>query len=97
MITVTQVEEGGWWEGTLKEKTGWFPCNYVKECKSGTYSTDVKALLKLETRTFLPNVVNYFVLLCRVSINVYSYLNYFVKAIPVLRAVSVRCRNQAST
>nr|CAD7195766.1 unnamed protein product [Timema douglasi] len=33
IITVTQREEGGWWEGTLGEKTGWFPSNYVKEYK----------------------------------------------------------------
>lgn len=32
-ITVTQKEDGGWWEGTLSGKTGWFPSNYVKECK----------------------------------------------------------------
>ena len=33
LITVTQIEEGGWWEGTSHEsgKTGWFPSNYVKE------------------------------------------------------------------
>lgn len=35
IITVTQTEEGGWWEGTLAttDKTGWFPSNYVKEYK----------------------------------------------------------------
>ncbi|XP_070069288.1 rho guanine nucleotide exchange factor 7 isoform X4 [Drosophila takahashii] len=33
VITVTQREDGGWWEGTLNEKTGWFPSNYVNECK----------------------------------------------------------------
>ncbi|XP_066967640.1 rho guanine nucleotide exchange factor 7 [Macrobrachium rosenbergii] len=33
IITVTQREEGGWWEGTLNDKTGWFPSNYTKECK----------------------------------------------------------------
>lgn len=27
--------EGGWWEGTLNGKTGWFPNNYTKEIKSG--------------------------------------------------------------
>lgn len=32
-ITVTQKEDGGWWEGTLGDKTGWFPSNYVKEIK----------------------------------------------------------------
>uniref|UniRef100_A0A182W9U9 DH domain-containing protein n=1 Tax=Anopheles minimus TaxID=112268 RepID=A0A182W9U9_9DIPT len=31
IITLTQREEGGWWEGTLGDKTGWFPSNYVKE------------------------------------------------------------------
>ncbi|XP_047489051.1 rho guanine nucleotide exchange factor 7-like isoform X1 [Penaeus chinensis] len=33
IITVTQREEGGWWEGTLDDKTGWFPSNYTKEHK----------------------------------------------------------------
>lgn len=36
IITVTQREDGGWWEGTLSDKTGWFPSNYVKEFK-GNY------------------------------------------------------------
>lgn len=35
LITVTQVVDGGWWEGTLNGKTGWFPSNYVKEYKPG--------------------------------------------------------------
>ncbi|XP_050321483.1 rho guanine nucleotide exchange factor 7 isoform X2 [Bactrocera neohumeralis] len=34
LITVTQREEGGWWEGTLNDKTGWFPSNYVNEYKA---------------------------------------------------------------
>ncbi|CAH2315142.1 rho guanine nucleotide exchange factor 6 isoform X1 [Pelobates cultripes] len=33
-IHVTRVEDGGWWEGSLNGKTGWFPSNYVKEFKS---------------------------------------------------------------
>lgn len=33
VITVTQREDGGWWEGTHGEMTGWFPSNYVKEYK----------------------------------------------------------------
>ncbi|XP_023023049.1 rho guanine nucleotide exchange factor 7 isoform X2 [Leptinotarsa decemlineata] len=32
IITVTQKDDG-WWEGTLNGETGWFPSNYVKECK----------------------------------------------------------------
>nr|XP_034829246.1 rho guanine nucleotide exchange factor 7 isoform X4 [Maniola hyperantus] len=41
IITVTQKEEGGWWEGTLGETTGWFPSNYVTEFKdaSGSLTT----------------------------------------------------------
>ena len=35
IITVTQVLDGGWWEGTLNGKTGWFPSNYVREFKTG--------------------------------------------------------------
>lgn len=52
IITVSQVVEGGWWEGTLNNITGWFPSNYVREissldCRSGAKSptqksTDVK-------------------------------------------------------
>nr|XP_020449957.1 rho guanine nucleotide exchange factor 6 isoform X3 [Monopterus albus] len=34
MILVTRQEEGGWWEGMLNGKTGWFPSNYVREVKS---------------------------------------------------------------
>ena len=33
VITVTQALEGGWWEGTLSDQTGWFPSNYIKELK----------------------------------------------------------------
>lgn len=34
VILVTRQEEGGWWEGTLNGKTGWFPSNYVREIKT---------------------------------------------------------------
>ncbi|KAM4621449.1 rho guanine nucleotide exchange factor 6 isoform 2-T2 [Polymixia lowei] len=33
LIHVTRQEEGGWWEGTLNGKTGWFPSNYVRDVK----------------------------------------------------------------
>ncbi|XP_016316428.1 rho guanine nucleotide exchange factor 7-like isoform X1 [Sinocyclocheilus anshuiensis] len=33
IINVTRTEEGGWWEGSLNGKTGWFPSNYVREVK----------------------------------------------------------------
>lgn len=33
IIGVTRQEEGGWWEGMLNGRTGWFPSNYVREVK----------------------------------------------------------------
>ena len=33
LITVTQIVDGGWWEGTSRGVTGWFPSNYVQEVK----------------------------------------------------------------
>ncbi|XP_065121313.1 rho guanine nucleotide exchange factor 7-like isoform X1 [Paramisgurnus dabryanus] len=33
IIQVSRQEDGGWWEGSLNGKTGWFPSNYVKEIK----------------------------------------------------------------
>jgi len=29
--------DGGWWEGTLNGKVGWFPSNYVKEISASVY------------------------------------------------------------
>ena len=45
MITLTQKEDEGWWEGTLDGKTGWFPSNYVKllEKPSETQQTTTQA------------------------------------------------------
>jgi len=31
VIVVTKKDDGGWWEGTLDGKIGWFPSNYGKE------------------------------------------------------------------
>ncbi len=56
IITVTQVVEGGWWEGTLDTKTGWFPSNYVKELKPGTkcYATQTRPFLFFFLFLFIP-------------------------------------------
>nr|DBA20926.1 TPA: hypothetical protein GDO54_017659 [Pyxicephalus adspersus] len=43
-ICVTRVEEGGWWEGSLNGKMGWFPSNYVKEFKANDKPLSPKAL-----------------------------------------------------
>lgn len=47
VILVTRQEEGGWWEGTLNGKTGWFPSNYVREIKPcGEYFGSLKMPLQ---------------------------------------------------
>ncbi|KAL4631661.1 rho guanine nucleotide exchange factor 6-like [Arapaima gigas] len=44
LISVTRQEEGGWWEGTLNGKTGWFPSNYVREVKPSEKPLSPKAV-----------------------------------------------------
>ncbi|XP_042190075.1 rho guanine nucleotide exchange factor 7 isoform X2 [Callorhinchus milii] len=43
IIHVCRVEEGGWWEGLLNGKTGWFPSNYVREIKSNEKAISPKS------------------------------------------------------
>uniref|UniRef100_A0A671XMF9 Rho guanine nucleotide exchange factor (GEF) 7a n=1 Tax=Sparus aurata TaxID=8175 RepID=A0A671XMF9_SPAAU len=49
IIGVTRQEDGGWWEGTLNGRNGWFPSNYVREIKGSEteteYSKDLQSLL----------------------------------------------------
>lgn len=45
IITVTQPLEDGWYEGTLRGVTGWFPANYVAE-----YKTNAGAESTIETQ-----------------------------------------------
>ncbi|XP_062521778.1 rho guanine nucleotide exchange factor 7-like isoform X2 [Corticium candelabrum] len=51
IIVVTRELEGGWWEGTLDEKTGWFPSNYVRQIKKGD---DEKSSQKLKETESVP-------------------------------------------
>uniref|UniRef100_A0A8C7K8T8 Rho guanine nucleotide exchange factor 7 n=1 Tax=Oncorhynchus kisutch TaxID=8019 RepID=A0A8C7K8T8_ONCKI len=70
VINVTRQEEGGWWEGNLNGKTGWFPSNYVREIKgcdkqvspkSGTLSPpkgfDTTAISKTYYNLVLQNIL----------------------------------------
>ncbi|XP_061917036.1 rho guanine nucleotide exchange factor 7b isoform X1 [Entelurus aequoreus] len=40
IISVSRQEEGGWWEGSLNGKSGWFPSNYVRELKGNDKPAD---------------------------------------------------------
>ncbi|KAL2087808.1 hypothetical protein ACEWY4_016636 [Coilia grayii] len=69
IIQVTRQEEGGWWEGSLNGKTGWFPSNYVREVKdksvspkSGTLKSppkgsDINAINKTYYNVVLQNIL----------------------------------------
>ncbi|KAM6098173.1 rho guanine nucleotide exchange factor 7 isoform 3-T3 [Theristicus caerulescens] len=59
IIHVTRVEEGGWWEGTLNGKTGWFPSNYVREIKSNEKPVSPKSCtLKSPPKGFDTSAIN---------------------------------------
>ncbi|XP_072482662.1 rho guanine nucleotide exchange factor 6 isoform X2 [Notamacropus eugenii] len=55
IIYVTRVEEGGWWEGTLNGKTGWFPSNYVREIKPNEKPASPKTVKGLDTLQLTKN------------------------------------------
>ncbi|XP_070172976.1 rho guanine nucleotide exchange factor 7-like isoform X2 [Littorina saxatilis] len=61
IVTVTQVLDGGWWEGTLNGKTGWFPSNYAKEVKADISLKQAKGaevpVYKRESMQLYHNVV----------------------------------------
>ncbi|XP_071476868.1 rho guanine nucleotide exchange factor 7-like isoform X1 [Diadema antillarum] len=44
VITVTLMVDGGWWEGMLNGRSGWFPSNYVKEIKPKDAATETKII-----------------------------------------------------
>ncbi|XP_060040190.1 rho guanine nucleotide exchange factor 7 isoform X2 [Erinaceus europaeus] len=59
VIHVTRVEEGGWWEGTLGGRTGWFPSNYVREVKPSEKPVSPKSgALKSPPKGFDTSAIN---------------------------------------
>lgn len=83
IISVSRQEEGGWWEGTLNGRTGWFPSNYVREVKgSGGYihfSTLYMLILKLVI--FIDPILLFIFL-----ISLWYYL-HFIIVIVIIRSV----------
>lgn len=63
IITVTQREDGGWWEGTLGEKTGWFPSNYVREYKGESLLSSPQSQVGVEIKHSMKYMYLY-VLVC---------------------------------
>ncbi|XP_016148598.1 rho guanine nucleotide exchange factor 7-like [Sinocyclocheilus grahami] len=58
LIHVTRQEEGGWWEGALNGKTGWFPSNYVREVKPCEKPISPKAVKGLDIPQLTKNYYN---------------------------------------
>uniref|UniRef100_A0A3B3WQ28 Rho guanine nucleotide exchange factor (GEF) 7a n=1 Tax=Poecilia mexicana TaxID=48701 RepID=A0A3B3WQ28_9TELE len=59
IISVTRQEEGGWWEGILNGKTGWFPSNYVREVKGSDKQVSPKSgTLKSPPKGFDTSVIS---------------------------------------
>lgn len=60
LIGVTRQEDGGWWEGTLNGRTGWFPSNYVRELKGSGRWTCSRLLLcqRLVSRMMVSNIID---------------------------------------
>ncbi|XP_078403854.1 rho guanine nucleotide exchange factor 6 isoform X2 [Cetorhinus maximus] len=55
ILCVTRVEDGGWWEGALKGRSGWFPSNYVREIKPSDKPLSPKSLKGFETPSVTKN------------------------------------------
>lgn len=59
VIHVTRVEDGGWWEGSLGSRTGWFPSNYVREVKPSEKPVSPKSgALKSPPKGFDTTAIN---------------------------------------
>ncbi|XP_067853435.1 rho guanine nucleotide exchange factor 6 isoform X3 [Heptranchias perlo] len=55
ILYVTRVEDGGWWEGSFKGRSGWFPSNYVREIKASDKPLSPKSLKGFETPSVSKN------------------------------------------
>ncbi|XP_069749655.1 rho guanine nucleotide exchange factor 6 [Narcine bancroftii] len=55
ILYVTRVEDGGWWEGSFKGRSGWFPSNYVRELKPTDKPLSPKSHKGFETPSVTKN------------------------------------------
>ncbi|KAM4602244.1 rho guanine nucleotide exchange factor 7b [Polymixia lowei] len=58
IISVNRQEDGGWWEGSFKGKTGWFPSNYVRELKGNDKPVSPKSGLKSPPKGFDTTIIS---------------------------------------
>ena len=45
LVKVTRKEDNGWWRGTVNDRIGWFPSNYVQAAPQGKHILDDNLLL----------------------------------------------------
>ncbi|XP_078268372.1 rho guanine nucleotide exchange factor 6 isoform X2 [Rhinoraja longicauda] len=84
ILYVTRVEDGGWWEGSFKGRSGWFPSNYVREIKANDKPLSPKSLKGHET----PSVTkNYYSLVIQ---NILDNEHDFAKELQVLLSTYLR-------
>ncbi|KAG8004506.1 Rho guanine nucleotide exchange factor 7 [Nibea albiflora] len=83
IISVTRQEDGGWWEGSLNGKSGWFPSNYVRELKGSGLEVHKLAYL-LQHQSNLPSVTGY-----EYCINVHAFMLMSVSSLLRLSSVDI--------
>lgn len=67
-LSVLSIGEGGFWEGTVKGRTGWFPADYVEEVQMRQYDPRLgKMSACIHTCTYCTHMLPYSIkLLCYV-------------------------------
>ncbi|KAI1898069.1 hypothetical protein AGOR_G00068540 [Albula goreensis] len=84
LICVTRQEEGGWWEGTIAGRTGWFPSNYVREVKPSEKPMSPRGLKGFE----VPQLTkNYYSVVVQ---DILDYEREFVKELQTLLSCYLR-------
>jgi len=101
VITVTQIVEGGWWEGTLNAMTGWFPSNFVKDLHSNEHigssspvmdnqPQEALSLTKRESMLFYHTVVlqSFFDGEKAFVADIQSFMNHYLKPLHIANVIT---------